>query len=98
MEKKTKAPTKKTFEKAIAELEQIAESLEQGELGLDKSISEFDNGMKLAKFCREKLDEAERKIEILQKGEDKKITKKKINIKEDTGEIAEDEDIQGSLL
>ncbi|MDY6967766.1 MAG: exodeoxyribonuclease VII small subunit [Spirochaetota bacterium] len=95
---KTKAQTKKTFEKAIAELEQIAESLENGNLGLDKSISEFEKGMKLAKFCREKLDEAERKINILQKDEHKNITKKKINIKKDTGEITDDEDIQGSLL
>ena len=58
------------FEKALKELEEIANSLEEGELSLDESIRQFEKGMQLSKFCRLKLDEAERKIEILQKGEE----------------------------
>ena len=52
----------------------------------------------MARFCHEKLEEAERKIEILQKGDSGKAKKKEIKVKEDTGEIINDEDMQGSLL
>ena len=98
MEKKGKSEAKLTFEKALEELEGIARHLEDGELGLEEAITEFERGGKLAKFCHERLEEAERKIEIVQKGEDKKVTKKKIKVKEDTGELEDDEEIQGSLL
>lgn len=54
-----------TFEDALTKLETHVRTLEQGELTLDQSLSIFEEGMKLAKFCTEKLDEAERKIEIL---------------------------------
>jgi exodeoxyribonuclease VII small subunit len=89
---------KMTFEESLKMLEDIAEKLENGELGLDASIKEFENGINIAKLCHEKLEEAERKIEILQKGESGKIKKREIKVKEDTGEIHDDEDMQGSLL
>ncbi len=54
-----------TFEKAIEKLEAHVRTLEQGELTLDESLTIFEEGMKLAKFCTKKLDEAEQKIEIL---------------------------------
>ena len=87
-----------TFEESLKKLEVIAEKLENGELGLESSISEFENGIHLAKFCHEKLEEAERKIEILQKGDSGKVKKREIRVKQDTGEIMDDEDMQGSLL
>ena len=67
LEKKNKSNTddKLTFEKALIRLETYVRTLEQGELTLDQSLSIFEDGMKLAKFCSKKLDEAERKIEIL---------------------------------
>jgi len=96
LEKKTKS--KLNFEKALHELEGIAVKLENGEAGLDDSIKEFEKGIELAKFCHDKLEEAERKIELLQKGKDGEIEKKGVKVKSDTGEIEEDEDMQGSLL
>lgn len=98
MEKQKKTETKKTFEDALAELEEIAEKLEDGTLGLDDSIKEFEKGIKLARLCQEKLDEAERKIEILQKGESGEVTARKVAVKSDTGEIDDDDDLQGSLI
>jgi len=86
------------FEKALKELEIIAAKLEDGDLGLDESIREFEKGMKYAKLCHERLEDAERKIEILQKGEDSSVKSKNIRIKNDTGEIDDDEELQGSLL
>ncbi len=86
------------FEKALKQLEEIAVKLEDGELGLDESISQFEKGMKLAKFCRQKLDEAERKIEILQKGADGHVSSKEVDVDDATGEIENEDDLQGSLL
>jgi exodeoxyribonuclease VII small subunit len=91
-------PEKLDFEKALKELEDIAVKLEDGDLSLDESISQFEKGMALAKFCRKKLDEAERKIEILQKGLDGGIRAKDVEVNGESGEIANDDDLQGSLL
>jgi exodeoxyribonuclease VII small subunit len=104
MEKKKTAksvpekPAAMNFEKALKELEEIANSLEEGELSLDESIRQFEKGMQLSKFCRQKLDEAERKIEILQKGEGDRAVRKQVDVDSESGEITNDDDMQGSLL
>jgi exodeoxyribonuclease VII small subunit len=102
LEKKEKPLDKLSFEEAIDELEKIAHDLEEGTLNLDESIVSFERGTQLKKFCQNKLEEAERKIEILQKAEGnkgaKKVKKKKVKVKEDTGEIDDNEELQGSLL
>jgi len=54
-----------TFEKSLEELENIATELERGNLSLEKSIETFEKGIKLSKECSEKLDKAEKKINIL---------------------------------
>ncbi len=97
MEKK-KVKTKLSFEDALRELEEIASRLEHGSLGLDESISEFERGVALTKFCHQKLEEAEKKIAILQKNENGEIHLKTVNVSEDGGEIEDDEDMQGTLL
>ena len=56
---------KKTFESALSRLEQITEELEDGELSLDISLKKFDEGIKLARFCSEQLEEARAKVELL---------------------------------
>ena len=83
---------------SLKELEKIASDLESGELGLEDSIEIFEKGMGYAKFCHEKLEEAERKISILQKGENGDVAQKQVKVKKDTGEIDDEEDLQGSLL
>ena len=98
MEKDKKHPPKTSFEGALQELEEVADKLEGGELGLDDSIKEFEKGIKLARYCQQKLEEAERKIEILQKGADGEVKPGRVAVKSDTGEIEEGEDLQGSLI
>lgn len=56
---------KKTFESALARLEQITEELEDGELSLENSLKKFDEGIKLAGFCTQQLNEAKAKVELL---------------------------------
>ncbi len=64
-----------SFEKALADLEQIVEKLEKGGLSLNESLALFEKGVNLARFLREELGKAEKKVEILlkeEKGETKK--------------------------
>jgi exodeoxyribonuclease VII small subunit len=61
---------KKSFEEALAKLEQITKELEEGDLSLEESLKYFDEGVKLAEQCNSKLNEAQKKIEILLKKND----------------------------
>lgn len=56
---------KKTFESALARLEQITQELESGDLSLEASLKKFDEGIKLTEFCNARLSEARTKVEIL---------------------------------
>jgi len=58
-----------SFEKALEDLEKIVEKLEKGGLSLNESLSQFEKGVKLARFLREELEKAEKKTEILLKDE-----------------------------
>jgi exodeoxyribonuclease VII small subunit len=58
---------KKTFENALARLEQITDELESGDLGLEKSLEKFNEGMTLVQFCNGKLEEAKSQVELLLK-------------------------------
>ena len=55
------------FETALKRLEEIVKKLESGELSLDSALQLFEEGIKLSRFCHTKLEEAERRVEILVK-------------------------------
>ena len=55
----------KDFEAAIAELETIVKKLEEGDLALEQSLALYERGVQLSRFCHARLEEAERRIEIL---------------------------------
>lgn len=55
----------KKFEKALARLEEIVQKLEEGDMTLEDSLKAFEEGIKLSRFLSKKLDEAERKVEVL---------------------------------
>ena len=54
-----------TFKEAIEELEKITDSLESGELELEKSLALFERGIELIKFCQNRLDSTQTKVEAL---------------------------------
>ena len=64
------AKRKQTFEEALEQLETIAERIEQGKIGLEESIAQYEEGMVLIKHCREILSKAEHKIQKLQERAD----------------------------
>lgn len=53
------------FEKALGDLEKVVDELEKGGLSLNESLARFERGVKLARFLRNELDKAEKKVEIL---------------------------------
>lgn len=68
-----KDPSSKKFEVALAELAQVVEQLECGDLSLEESLSAFEKGVGLVKYCNAKLSEVEKKVELLVKDKDGKL-------------------------
>jgi exodeoxyribonuclease VII small subunit len=63
------ADKKQTFETSLKELERIVRQLEDGDLPLEDSLKLFEDGVKLSRECQERLNQAERRIEVLLKDE-----------------------------
>ena len=69
------ATKKFNLEKSLAELEELVEELETGDLPLEKAMKKFEDGIKLTRGCQNALKEAEQKVEILmQKNAREEIT------------------------
>jgi exodeoxyribonuclease VII small subunit len=61
---------KEKFEEALNKLEKIVSKLEKGDIPLEESLKFFEEGIRLSRLCNQKLDEAERRVEILLKDKD----------------------------
>jgi exodeoxyribonuclease VII small subunit len=81
-----------SFEKALSELEGIVEKLEKGGLALNESLALFEKGVKLARFLREELEKAEKKIDILLKDEKGDIKKEAFELEEEEKPDSENEE------
>ena len=55
----------KSFEASLEALEEIVHKLEDGDLPLEKSLELFEDGIRLSRQCQERLNQAERRIEVL---------------------------------
>ncbi len=65
MVKKTDKSDTPGFEDAMQQLEQLVETMENGELSLDDSLKAFEEGVKLTRLCQQSLKDAEQKVMIL---------------------------------
>lgn len=54
-----------SFEQSLAELEQLVEAMEGGEMSLEDSLKSFERGVELTRSCQQALKEAEQKVQIL---------------------------------
>jgi exodeoxyribonuclease VII small subunit len=61
---------KEKFEDALEKLEGIVKKMEAGDMPLEEALKSFEEGIKLIRFCRTKLDEAQRRVEMLLGKED----------------------------
>jgi len=66
---------KEKFEDALKKLEEILRKMEKGDLTLEESLRSFEEGIRLSRLCAEKLDEAERRVDILLKEDEKVVIK-----------------------
>jgi exodeoxyribonuclease VII small subunit len=82
-----------SFEKALSELERIVEKLEKGGLALNESLGLFEKGVKLARFLRDELEKAEKKIGILLKDEKGEIKEEPFHLMEEEKTASEEEEI-----
>jgi len=64
-----KEKPKQTFEDALKRLEEVLDSLEHGNLNLEESVKVFEEGVGLVRLCQGRLDEVERRVELLLKDE-----------------------------
>jgi len=77
----------KTFEASLEELERIVRQLEQGELTLEKSLELFEQGVTLSRECQERLNQAERRIEILMRDNQGRATVRPFDPENELGSI-----------
>ncbi len=68
------------FETALKKLEEVVKKLEGGDLSLEDSLKAFEEGVRQAAFCTKKLNEAEKKVELLVKHKDGSFTKEEFHL------------------
>jgi exodeoxyribonuclease VII small subunit len=74
---------KKSFEEALQLLEKIVQELESGDLPLEKAMSKFEEGIQLTRFCSQKLDETEQKINLLLQDQQGNVSSKPFETEDD---------------
>lgn len=65
---------RENFEKSLTRLEEIVRKLEEGEVSLEESLKVYEEGMKLVQLCEARLNEFQKKVEVLKKREGKLVT------------------------
>ena len=80
------------LEKALAELEEIVEQLESGDLPLEKSLKQFERGVRLSRECQSALKDAEQRVQILMDSELKDLDPETLAALDDEDDEADDEE------
>lgn len=75
-----------TFEESLARLEALVQEMESGDLPLENILCKYEEGNRLIKFCAAKLNEAEKRIEVLMKEKDGSLELQPFNIEEEEPE------------
>jgi exodeoxyribonuclease VII small subunit len=83
---------KERFEDALNRLEKIVSKLEEGDIPLEESLKLFEEGIRLSRFCNQKLDEAEKRVEILVKGKGGTLKPQPFEPSADSGHALPEED------
>ena len=80
---KDKESLEPKFETALSRLEKIVEEMEAGELSLEDSLKRYEEGIGLARFCSGKLNEVQKKIELIKKDAGGAWTRKSFDASEE---------------
>jgi exodeoxyribonuclease VII small subunit len=102
MPKKVPVPKAKddslSFEQAIARLEQIVAEMESADLPLEQVLGKYEEGTRLVRLCGQKLNEAEKKIELLTKKADGSVALEPLEAADEPAPEATDTEEEGKLL
>ena len=79
------------FEEQLTQLETVVERLERGELTLEESVRLFEEGMRLSQACKQELEQAEGRIQVLVEGKNGTLRAAEMEVEGD-GEGEEDEE------
>ena len=83
------------FERRLTQLEAVVERLEKGDLTLDESVRLFEEGMKLSQACKQELEQAEGRIQVLVAGKGGAMTPAEFELEgEEESDSDEDEEEQ----
>ncbi len=91
MTAKTKLPKGLTFEKALERLEKIVTELEDPERGLEASLELFEEGVALSRFCRGKLEEIQKRVDVVLRETPEGLVTEPLEGADGDGDDAEDE-------
>ncbi len=80
------------FEEHLTQLETVVEQLERGDLTLDESVRLFEEGMKLSQACKQELEQAEGRIQVLVEGKSGKMQVAEMDVEDEEIEVDEGED------
>jgi exodeoxyribonuclease VII small subunit len=83
------------FERKLTDLEAVVGRLEQGDLSLEESVRLFEEGMKLSESCRQELEAAEGRIQILMRQADGKLQARTLEMETDLDEEVADDTEDG---
>lgn len=76
------------FEQQLTQLEKVVEKLERGELSLEESVRLFEEGVKLSEACKQELEKAEGRIQVLVDGKNGKIQAAEMDLDDEEEEEA----------
>ena len=88
---------KEKFEEALNKLEKIVSKLEKGDIPLEESLKLFEEGIRLSRLCNQKLDEAEKRVEILLKDKEGILKPQPFDPSTSSGQAPSINSGQGSL-
>lgn len=71
---KNTLPKPKNYEEAIADLENLIQEIEKGEIGLEEVLARYEKGLHLLRYCQETLNQAEKQIELIARNPDNVIS------------------------
>jgi len=87
---------KERFEDALSKLEKVVSKLEGGDIPLEESLKLFEEGIRLSRFCNQKLDEAEKRVEILLKDKEGDLKAQPFDPSASSGQVPSASSGQGS--
>jgi len=73
----------KPFEQSLTDLEEIVAKLEAGDLPLEDSLKLFEEGIRLSRTCRDRITQAERRIEVLMRETNGRLTPREIEFSDE---------------